>query len=71
MFDYKEYVDHRAVLAFLIRYYVFVVFFGLALIAYLLPDYKNSYVTIISTIICLLTLYLVIKDQEIQPIESN
>ena len=71
MFDYKEYVDYRGVLALLIRYYVFVVFFGLALIAYLLPDYKNSYVTIISTIIFLLTLYLVIKDQEIHAIESK
>jgi exosortase/archaeosortase len=56
--------DYRALVALLVQYYVFVVFFGLSAIAYLLPDYKNSRITILSIIIILFTLYVVIKDEE-------
>ena len=53
MFDYKEYVDYHAVLAFLVRYYVFVVFFGLSIIAFWLPDYKKHKLGIIAILIIL------------------
>jgi len=71
MFDYSEYPDYRAIVAFLVRYYVFVVFFGLSAIAYMLPDYKNSRISILGMIIFLLLIYLVIRDHDIHDIESR
>jgi exosortase/archaeosortase len=71
MFNYTEYIDYRALVAFLVRYYVFVVFFGLSAIAYWLPDYKNSHLSILGMLIFLLMIYLVIRDRDIHDIESK
>lgn len=71
MFDYTEYPDQRAIVAFLVRYYVFVVFFGLSAIAYMLPDYENSRISILGMIIFLLMIYLVVRDHDIHDIESK
>ena len=71
MFDYTEYPDQRAIVAFLVRYYVFVVFFGLSAIAYWLPDYENSRISILGMIIFLLMIYLVVRDRDIHDIESR
>ena len=71
MFDYTEYPDQRAIVAFLVRYYVFVVFFGLSAIAYWIPDYENSRISILGMIIFLLSIYLVIRDHDIHDIESR
>lgn len=71
MFDYTEYPDQRAIVAFLVRYYIFVVFFGLSAIAYWLPDYKNSQLSILGMIIFLLMIYLVIRDHDLNDIKSK
>ena len=70
MFDYTEYPDQRAIVAFLVRYYVFVVFFGLSAIAYWLPDYENSRISILGMIIFLLMIYSVVRDRDMHDIES-
>ena len=64
MYDYKIYIDQRAVLDFLIRNYVFVCFFGASIIVYLLPDFENNKL-IIMTIICILVvIYVCIRYRE-------
>lgn len=68
MFDYKEYVDYHATLAFLVRYYVFVVFFGLSAIAFWLPDYKKHKLSIITIVIILVILYIV-NETEVDVVE--
>lgn len=57
-------VDYRALVATLVRYYVFLVIGGLCAIAYLLPDFKNSRLTIAAILVVLLLVYVVIRDQE-------
>ena len=71
MFDYTEYIDSRALLAFLVRYYVFFVFFGLSAIALMIPDYKNSRISILGIIIALFMVLAVIRDHDIHDIESR
>jgi hypothetical protein len=64
MFDYKEYIDQRAVLDFLIHKYVFVCFFGISAIVYLLPDFENNKLTIMSIICILVVVYVCIRYRE-------
>ena len=64
MYDYKTYIDQRAVLDFLIRNYVFVCFFGVSVIIYLLPDFENNKLTVMSIICALLVVYVCIRYRE-------
>ena len=60
-------VDYRELVATLVRYYVFLVIGGLCAIAYLLPDFSNSRLTIAAIVVILSLVYLVIRDQR-QPV---
>jgi hypothetical protein len=64
MYDYKDYIDQRAVLDFLIHKYVFVCFFGVATIVYLLPDFENNKLIIMSIICILVVVYVCIRYRE-------
>jgi hypothetical protein len=57
-------VDYRALVATLVRYYVFFVIGGLCAIAYLLPDFSNSRLTIVAIIVVLSLVYLIIREQQ-------
>ena len=57
-------VDYRALVATLVRYYVFLVIAGICAIAYLLPDFSNTRLIIAAILVILLLVYIVIRDQE-------
>jgi len=64
MYDYKIYIDQRAVLDFLIRNFVFLCFFGISVIVYLLPDFENNKVIILSILCILVVVYVCIRYRE-------
>lgn len=57
-------VDYRALVAALVQYYVFLVIGAICAIAYMLPDFKNSRLTIAAILVILLLVYIVIREQE-------
>jgi heme A synthase len=57
-------VDYRALVAALVRYYVFLVIGGLCAILYLLPEFSKSRLTIAAILGTLFLVYIVIRDQE-------
>ncbi len=57
-------VDYRALVATLVRYYVFLVIAAICSILYLLPDFRNSRLTIAAIMGTLFLVYIVIRDQE-------
>jgi hypothetical protein len=64
MYDYKIYIDQRALLDFLIRNFVFLCFFGISVIVYLLPDFENNKVIILSILCILVVVYVCIRYRE-------
>jgi len=64
-------VDYRAIVAFLVQYYVFVVIAGMSAILYMLPDFQNSRLSILAVIVVLALLYLVILDREVNDIKMT
>ena len=64
MYDYKIYIDQRAVLDFLIRNFVFLCFFGISVIVYLLPEFENNKVIILSILCILVVVYVCIRYRE-------
>jgi hypothetical protein len=69
MFDYKEYVDQREILEFLIRNYVFVFFFGITAIIYWIPEYKKRQISILTILCILIIVYTCVRYRDNNDIE--